>query len=506
MPQLQRAQSSARADRRMQRTAPAIQAPGQPQTCPARDQLGALRSPSQWSSGGTPQGQPSLGTPVQLPHAMYGAQPVSVLAALAASRAQPEHLAAAQSFSPFTGAVQQQPSAAQQFGVRSVAASPGQSQILLPQLLHSSLLTLPPPARASVQHAEYNTTEQQGVSEAPLQTGIRNGAAMFMHVEARHPTVQAHTPAAAPLSAQAQGEHPRQQSRGSNDRDHKMGHQSSQVAAAAAGQQCLQMGSGFRALSLGEQANDADSAVPAITAGVLQSGSSEELANALAGLTQMVSTARGMPRQQQPAVSDIPAPSQPAPDADVGHNGDPHSGLGRVAGSEAVQTRGSGGRVQEEAAAAASCAEEAAVARPAKRARLETEPQMLGCPGGSQHSEQPGAVSAGLDTGLPSRGAEASHTCAISQPSQQPVISGSPPDPGDAADGFNAVRAVISAEGASAASLHLHVLPRVDDCGQANEGQMMGCAAEHAGDAEADHSFSAGSGDAQTRQLRSILR
>jgi hypothetical protein len=489
-----------------------MQASGQPQTCPARDQLGALRSPSQWSSGGTPQGQPSLGTPVQLHHAMYGAQPVPVLAALASSRAQPEHLASAQSFSPFIGAVQQQPSAAQNFGVRSVAASPGQSQILPPQLLQSSLPTLPLPARASVQQAEYNTSEQQGVSEASLQSGIHIRTAMLMHVEAHHLTIQAHTPAAAPLSAQAQGEHPRQQSRGSNDGDHKMGHQGSQVAAAAAaaGQQWLQMGSGLRALSLEEQPNDADSAVPATTAGVLQSGSSEELANALAGLTQMVSTARGMPRQQQPAVSDIPAPSQPAPDADVSHNGDPHSGLGRMAGSEAVQTRGTGGRVQEEAAAAAPCAEEV---RSAKRARLETEPQMLGCPGGSQHSEQPGAVSAGLDTGLPSRGAEASHTCAISQPSQQPVISGSPPDPGDAADGLgipfdgiNAVRAVISAEGASAASLHLHVLPRVDDCGQANEGQMMGSAAEHAGDAEVDHSFSAGSGDAQDRQLRSILR
>ncbi|KAK9906380.1 hypothetical protein WJX75_000881 [Coccomyxa subellipsoidea] len=35
---------------------------------------------------------------------------------------------------------------------------------------------------------------------------------------------------------------------------------------------------------------------------------------------------------------------------------------------------------------------------------------------------------------------------------------------------------------------------------------MMGSAAEHAGDAEVDHSFSAGSGDAQDRQLRSILR
>ncbi len=243
--------------------------------------------------------------------------------------------------------------------------------------------------------------------------------------------------------------------------------------------------------------------MPATTAGVLQSGSSEELANALAGLTQMVSTARGMPRQQQPADRDYPAVSQPTAAAAAGPDGVQELDVTRMGGSQAAQSSGRGVRGNDENDAAARSAEEGALSRPTKRARIGPQPGMSGSIGASQQDagEPPmGAVSeAEPGRGLPAWEAGVS----TGRSSQQPAASNRLPNPNSAAGGprnpVGGVRAIISAEGASAASLHLHVLPPEEYHAEAGEGHLTG---SPAGGAEAKDNFS----DTQNRQLRSILR
>lgn len=180
------------------------------------------------------------------------------------------------------------------------------------------------------------------------------------------------------------------------------------------------------------------------TAGVLQSGSSEELANALAGLTQMVSTARAMPR--------------PAATADAGRNVVCMSKAAKPRASQAAQHSSSSGEVQDQDMSAPGRVEETSHSRKAKRACLRSDVDRT--PGG----------------------------CVA-----------------DAHNQADAVRAEILAEGAAAACLRLHVLASANHEPQSATQERMLAAAREAEIVDKGN-LSAGGLCARARQLRLILR
>ncbi|CAL8462588.1 g2121 [Coccomyxa elongata] len=289
---------------------------------------------------------------------------------------------------------------------------------------------------------------------------------------------------------------------------------------------------------------EADSAMPASTAGVLQSGSSEELATALAGLTQMVSTARGMPtpghQQQELASRDALAALQQTP---ASQNRTPQShieeGCGGVLNDDHRDERLSGGlctldvrpciehsmigsqaaeprNKDQDVAGSAQVDKGSPPLRPPKRARLVPPTELLHDPPELTGSNLPeGRISEPAQpvTGLHPCGTARSSAPCVSQLQQQAAGASAAPEPtgGESgpvspADGVNHIWAVVAAEGQAAASLRLQVLKYNGGHLKLDEQQKIAAAAGQPGDADAEGSFSTGPINAYSKELRAILR
>ncbi|BDA46457.1 hypothetical protein COCOBI_08-5500 [Coccomyxa sp. Obi] len=434
----------------------------------------------------------------------------------------------------------------------------GMGASLAPNELPQGLVrTCPLTAMSLVQHSRQSMSEQRPEHGGPLFAAASIGTAQPQVIAAGPSGLQHEIRAARLGPHEAQGLQQRLISSGTDSGELILrGPEASQVAAAmSAGRQ---LGAGCNSQHevrlvqvMPKRAhdvalpNDADTATtPATTAGVLQSGSSEELANALAGLTQMVSTARGMPRpghqRQEPFSRDAPAASQQTPASQnrapqlhienrrggVFNDGPRDERLSTglctldvgpcmehpMAGSQSAELVSD----MDQNVAGSAQVDEASLSRPPKRARLAPEAELLhnlpqtgvNLPGGHiSESAQP-------VTGLHPSGTVRSCASYVSQPQQQqPAGARAAPEPiavgggpGSLSDGANAIRAVISEEGPAAASLRLQVLEHKGGQSQPIEEQETAAAAGQPGDADAGGSLSAGAISDRNKELRAILR
>lgn len=290
---------------------------------------------------------------------------------------------------------------------------------------------------------------------------------------------------------------------------------------------------------------ETDSAMPASTAGVLQSDSSEELATALAGLTQMVSTARGMPRpghrQQElsrrdavAAVQQIPASQNRTPQSqieeccggalNVEHRDERLSaGLCTLDVQQCIEHSMTGSQAampvcdtHQDVPGSAQFDKGSPLWRPPRRAPLVPPAELLHDPPeltgvnllGGRISE-PAQPVAGLH---PCGTASSSAPC-VSQLQQHlagasaaPEPTGGESGPGNPGNGVHSVRAVVAAEGQSAASLRLQVLEHTGGRLELDEQQNVAAAAGQPGYVDAKGSLSAGPISTYSEDVRAILR
>ena len=427
-------------------------------------------------------------------------------------------------------------------------ANPAQSALPQQQRL---VPPRPLPAMSLVQHSRTSMSEQRPERGGPLLARASISTAHQQGVAVGPAGIQLDTRAAVLGSHGAQGLQQRLISPGVNAEElslrcHEVSRAPPAAAAMSAGQQLDAECASNHRFWLMQSApngvqlpNEADSVTPATTAGVLQSGSSEELANALAGLTQMVSTARGMPRrgqqQQGTAVRDAPAASQQTPAsqnrAPPSHTQNLYDGVfdsdqrderwstrlctadvepcmdHPLAGSQAAEPV----RGIDQGMTGGAQVEKASLSRPPKRARRAPEAEL-------PHNlpQSTGISLPGGDTPVPAQPPKGLHPCEtgrscaswISQLQQPPAGVSAAPEPtavagrpGGPSDGAHAVHAVVSAEGPAAAMLHLGVLEHKSSQLQPLEEHEV---AVQPGDVGAGGS--AGAASTSKKQLRAILR